>query len=734
MTPAGRELLTKLQPLAWWREEVLPRLDGGDGAAIGATTPTWWLDDVAPHVGTDQEVAIVTAATVVSSTALCGRRLGDLLPGLSAVRDGTPADSLESVRAWNLVKRQSANTWEDLADESADRLGTWPNAGRKVVTEIVRAALSAWSRLDPEVAREAADAHPPEAKGSSVGSSPPPPETPPLYASLLEIIGAAYRKGATTVGDALRLAVFEDLDEQLWRPVATASAAATLGIGTDPEAGWSDLLRFDERELRILAGRIYPTAAKLTLDELGRELDITRERVRQLEGRIKEQIESRLTIGDSCAAIEHAAARVRHAAGTIAQDDLMSSALSVQVADNAQDADLRRAVLREIAGPYRLVDGFWQFEGALASVRATLLERIDKPLTSDDVDELVAAAGVVEGARAAVRDALPLHLFDDRYLVWLGGLQDKAHSVLQVHGEPMSREELHAAMGGDEVNFRSMVNAVQADGRFRRLGLNRYGLAAWGGEEYTTIADEIEQAIDRRGGRAELNDIVDELVELFGVSAQSVRSYAASRRFHRDAGGALVIAPADATGPGVAPMPAEFDRDLVTCPNGWAVRLVVDRDVLRGSGRPTRSAIAQAAGVRPGDARTIDLSNGSAAISWRATQPAFGSMRALVEALGCANGDLLFVPLVNDEDAYAVSRVAIEQAYGLSRIALELGVCDGRDELPSIALAIGLASSATLDDVRARLRARRQDDLIQHLPLGGGSDDDVLDELVGLGE
>lgn len=716
MTDAGDNLLHRLYPLAWWQAAVLPRLTSKSG--------------------TGHSPAAVTAATIMSDPELCSRPFGELLPGLDRVPRGSPADFLETARARNIVRRETPNTWESLARHSADLVATWTSAGRKTIPEIVGGVLTAWAAHAPET-----DAPAPDATSSAMNHAeggetralavPAPPDE---YLALRDLARVAYRGGAATIGEAVALSKSADVGREAWELFSNMPLDAMLDAYGDIDEAWDQLLRFDNRERMILARRVFPVATKLTLDELGRALDVTRERVRQLEVRIRAQIDDRLAAGDSCAAIEHAAAKLRRSLGTIATDATMREALAAHVGDEMADADLRRAVLRALAGPYRFEDGFWQRDDPLASLKTGLLERADEPLTSDDIDALLASADVADTSRGAVSAVLPLRAFDERYLVWVGGLQDKACRILQLHGEPMSREELYEAMGPDDVNFRSMVNAIQSDDRFRRLGLNRYGLAAWGGEEYTTIADEIEQAIDRRGGRADLNEIVEELVELFGVSAQSVRSYAASRRFHRDGDGALVIAPAGALAAAVAHMPAELDRDLVACAGSWAVRVVVDRDVLRGSGRPTRSAIAQAAGVRPGDSRTIELANGSAAISWRATQPAFGSTRGLVEVLGCAAGDMLFVPLTDGESAYAVARSAVDAASGLRRVALEVGVIDADDRLDLIAVAVGLDPTASISDLRTRLRARRQDELARHLPHDEPSDDDALEELMGLGE
>jgi transcriptional regulator with XRE-family HTH domain len=702
MTDTDQHLLPQVRSLDWWQKEVTPRLS------------------------TNGSIVAATASAIVESNELCGRPLGELLPGLRQLQNGSPADFLKTVRAWNVVTRQSGNTWEEFAGYSAVHLGSWQNAGRKTVKEIVRGTLKAWASLPPAI-----DADPSAANSSLALPSSPPNKR---YEELRNIGSAMYREGAATIGDVVRLGASGEIDGELCQQLFSISLEELLGFSGDVDVAWNELLEFNEQERLIMAGRIFPTQPKRTLDELGRELGITRERVRQVERKIKTQIESRLADGDVCAPVQHAAANVRRTAGTIASDDALTAELTAHVSDNAQDAELRRAVLREMAGPYRLNEGFWQVGNVLEEIRSALDEGRDEPLSEEEIDDVLASVGVVAESRANVLALLPLHWFEERYIVWTGSLQDKACRLLKVHGAPMSRDELHAAMGAEHVNFRSMVNVIGADERIRRVGLDLYGLTAWGGEEYTGIADEIEQAIRRRGGRADLEDVVSELVEWFGVSAQSVRSYAASRRFSRDSDGALVVAPDDAVRPEVARVPPELDRDLVVCGESWTVRVIVDSDVLRGSGRPTRTAIAQAAGVSPAGERKIELGNGAAVIGWRQPQPTIGSLRSLAETLSCDDGDLLFVPLRDRSLAFSVSRYAVQEATGLRRVALELGVFFPDPDLSQVAAAIGLGSAASVADIRTRLRARRQDELVRYLPADSSSDDDQLEELMGLGE
>jgi len=720
----------RLQQLDWWRHDVVP-----------------WLRPDAPP----DNSATVAAAVVVESHDLRHRVLGELFPGLDRVCNGRPSDHVTTTRARNVLHNCSPDAWADIADLSAERLGTWRNAGPVVVTEIVAGVMRAWAHPDVEVLRtrradvNTQEAHPePNHQPDPVrnlelaqrATTDPTRESRSAHtqALALKLCRHAYRAGAQDVREGLALAAATDegVLADVWGELASLRLDDALGLRDGSEDAWQTLLNFDSRERKILENRTFAIGEPLTLGALGEMLIVTRERIRQIERRIKDELQERLASRHACAPIANHAARLRRQLGTLAPNKAVTAALIEAVPDGA-DTELRRGVLLDLAGPYRLNDGFWQRATELADLKATLAQRVDEAWTDMEVEQLLESSNVVSAHRAACVAALPLHRFDDRMLVWMGSLADKSHRVLRVHGEPMTREQLHAAVGAD-VNFRSLLMQVQSDDRFRRMGLNSYGLTEWGGEEYTTIADEIEQAIERRGGRAAVEELVEELVELFGVSPQSVRSYAGSRRFVRQTDGTLAVATDSHTSINVVRMPPESDRDLIRHHGAWAVRIVVDRDVLRGSGRPVRTAIAQAAGVWPGEARTIELQNGSAQITWRGTQPTLGSTRVLVETLGCADGDLLFIPLEDGAKAFAVASAELTAVGGVARLAREIGLPSDA-QLAAIATAVGLPADASPADLRTRLRARRQSDLEALVPDGAEADDHVLlDELMQLGE
>lgn len=707
MTDAERHLQARLEQLEWW---------GSVGSAK------------VPEGGS---TAAVAASTIVESNELCGQPLENLLPGLQDLEVGAPSDFLKTVRAFNVLTQQSKNTWTDLATFSAIDLKFWPNAGRKTVKEIVRGAIRAW-------AQSPASSHRTSSGPGSISTSPVNQRgidtvLSGSYRELRDLGSAVYRKGASTLGDVARLVASGQLEGDFQDRLDSIRLDQILGLHAANDATWDRLLEFGDVEMAILRGRVFPVDGKRTLDNLGSDLGITRERVRQIEGRVRKLVESRLFKQEDFAPIQHAASRVRIQVGTVATEEALSSALARQVPDEKIDAPTRRAVLRELAGPYNSSKGFWQIDETLAGIEASVLEFGDEPISEEAIDRILVSSGVSLASQSAVLSELPLYRFQGNYLVWNGGLQDKAFRILKAKGEAMTREDIHSAMDPEKVNFRSMVNAIGTDERFRRLGPDLYGLVEWGGDEYSGISNAIERVIEKRGGRADIEEVVRVLVASHGVSAQSVRSYASPPRFMRVGSGEVVIAPEDAERPNVEIVPPEFDRDLVVCHGSWTVRFVVDHDLLRGSGRPTRKAIAQAAGVRPGEKREISLANGVAVINWSRTQPAFGSILALAKSLGCEEGDVLFVPLTDGGGAFAVPKRTVQEATGLRRVSLEVGVDSQNEAVGSIAVAIGLDSTVSLAEVRTRLRARQQDELARCLPAERSNDDDQLEELMELG-
>lgn len=339
------------------------------------------------------------------------------------------------------------------------------------------------------------------------------------------------------------------------------------------------------------------------------------------------------------------------------------------------------------------------------------------------LQELFGDLRISDDLRSALRQMLDVREICGHIIYWGGSLADKAVAVLSIKGEPMMMDEIHEALGF-HVNPRSMAGQVQQEQRIMRRGKSTYGLREWGGEEYSGIAEELEQAIERAGGSVDLEAVVESFVRQFGISAQSVRSYAAGRGFVKGPDGKLRLRGAQDDERPFRSLPMETTPAVYLIDELWHLRIEVDSEVMRGSGRPIRSSIALAAGLEPDLRLGFDYDGTTVVFSWAGTQPNLGSVRGVAGHHGCGDGDLLFLPLGGPEPrrCHVVHWDERVREQGLSRLVIEMGQDpDGADDdRPSTAVlaALGLPAGGDWVDVIDRVRDRQDVHLLEHVPAG----------------
>src|SRR6202035_4143298 len=86
----------------------------------------------------------------------------------------------------------------------------------------------------------------------------------------------------------------------------------------------------------------------------------------------------------------------------------------------------------------------------------------------------------------------------------------------------------------------------------------------------------------------------------FCVSPASVRHYANDPRFIRHPDGTLAMRGADDPDVTVTHRPIDQTAGAFRLDGVWHLRLDIDAECMRGSGRPLRVGIAQALGLEPG--------------------------------------------------------------------------------------------------------------------------------------
>jgi hypothetical protein len=682
------------------------------------------------------------ATTLLARQDLCARRFGELLPGIEVCPGPEPVDRGLSTRAQNLLGRSPWGTWAGLADATPLLLSGLPNLGAKSFIEIVQMVLAAWidfhATRDPDIAvARAAPARDALANDAEVGEC---HSAHPLLAVLPEaqraLCWAWGETGATTLGEALSSLATAHLPPDILavrQELLAADLSGLLGRRPPNEASWQRVLRLDCRERNVAAARIFPSSSQRpTLDELGGRFGVTRERIRQIENAVKVRIGAQIASDDG-ADIRHLAARLRAAVGAVVEPDQLAISSVELVAESSAHIDTAEAALRS-AILIASADTYCERSGLLFSSHAAeVLMRTERTLALHppaqviDPSLLEEALTIASGAphlTDRVLAHLGVRLLDGKFVVWRGGQADKAVAVLAAREETMSMAEIHEAVGFD-VNPRSLAGRVQSEPRIMRRGKDSYGLREWAGEEYSGILEELEQAIERAGGSVDLEEIVQLFVAEFGVTANSVRSYASGRRFVRTADGRIAMRGADDPEPAIRHHPVHGAAGAFLIDGVWHARFEIDHDILRGSGRPIRQAIATELGLEPDLTIGFIYDGETVVFTWGASQPTMGSIRGLVRTHGCSEGDVVFLPLTGDEPRRArVSRgVDLRRESGVRRLAVEVGLdaddADEDEQPVAIAEALGLPAGADWIDIADRIRDRGDRYLLELVPSAG---------------
>ena len=300
------------------------------------------------------------------------------------------------------------------------------------------------------------------------------------------------------------------------------------------------LASLNDLENELLRARILPIDSAATLDEISRRHGLSRERVRQIEVRVKDRL---ATLSDS--SVGRLAATLAQQLGTAVPALSQDVTTFAEIVHQYSDPNLSRLLLLYLAGPYRWDDG-WILR--LPS-RASLDETRQSLLDAADQTELVSEAAVTEvldraGIRRDWHDAWITRLgclrrMGDKYLRWDGTTLDRLERLLRLRGEPATAEELLADL--DETHSaRGIKYRLMDDPRFVRINKqSQFALPEWGFDEYTGIADEIAQEIERCSGIADAEHLVRIISSTYGVAESSVRAYLAAPMFVRSSGGAI---------------------------------------------------------------------------------------------------------------------------------------------------------------------------------------------------
>ena len=511
-----------------------------------------------------------------------------------------------------------------------------------------------------------------------------------------------------------------------------------------PELMFRALVPLDDRSREILAKRIFVTEGAVTLEVLGDRFGITRERVRQLEKKAITQLD-RVRNSEFSPVIRRAqAVQAKLGVGVPADDEAISEALTWATSDIESGSNVKpsfaRALLLWLAGPYKKRDDWLLAERHLKklSLDAVLDRRDESGMVSiSAIGEVLTHFGfherIHEAWLAVLRNFLPV---DGGYIYLKGSIPDKVRALLRYHNSPIAVEEMMELLGSGSI--RSVRMRLIEDPGFWRINKQcEFVIAGTPGyDEYTGITDEIVQEIEGCGGEAPFDHLVEKLTRVYGVKEASVVIYINTPMFTKDENGIVRVRDAEVA--------VDFSTDITktaacyqSSDGTWCWRVLVDRDVARGSGRMVPNAFAQELGCSIGDKIEVDTTVGQLTFSWLLTSTtgaSIGSLRSALASCQAEIGDFLFVRATKPKVTFErLSKEVLDSAQSdLGRLSLLLGcgeVDDDSDALERIATALANSKTSEQDillESRRILNARGETELAELIPSPTLSMDDYV--------
>ena len=517
-----------------------------------------------------------------------------------------------------------------------------------------------------------------------------------------------------TLGSAVKSAISDACDGEEWQALAGLRLDAIANQTAHPYTvfdAWSEGL--NDRNRSIFSTRIARPDNPRTLQDIGDEYGVSRERIRQLEGVLLKKLTAFI---DS-----EAGNPIRWRVNTLRARISVASPdryIETLLAPPSEPSGDYRFLLLEFAGPYEVSDRWLIRQSAkeddpTPAIREMTDEvgRIDRSRAAEALHAWGLDSSLHESFMARDQKLCNIHGLLVR---WDGSLGDKLVFLLDELGEPTSAENLLELLKEDRAVV-SVKTALYQDGRFVRSNRTEWAMASWGLPEYSSISSMVGKIIERSEYPVHIEEIVDKICVDFDVAESSVRAYCRAAMFVVDDGWIrlrrdhepFVYEKAD----------VESTSGIYALGDGRVGLLYeVDHDVLRGSGRQLTYAAGAILGINVNDRlRFTGQADAAVTVTFPGSSfhgPSLGSTRALAAAANAKSGDMLTVVLdLAEMTATATATDVTEHQPGWALVARLTGI-DENDGVEGLAGALHCGRG----EVRATLRSRGDLVVLDALP------------------
>ncbi|MBB5957419.1 hypothetical protein FHS29_004014 [Saccharothrix tamanrassetensis] len=702
-------VLDDLRPLTWL--DAFPWLRG---ASAGHADTPWWdaaISDAPP----DERRQRLAEVSELAMNRLTRWTIGQIFPGLppqlhiaALELPPRPRNALTSGAGYTTLGELVGLTIGDVLDLR--------NVGMGGIDAILRALADvSTSQPTPDIGHLS----PPTSSGrEAVPTERPPGWLATLFGDLSRIAEwqAAIGLPAEPLLRASSPTGTPDEVLKARQRLAALSASDILGqdaLGRDAASLLDTAFRaLDPRAMTILKQRLFADEP-VTLDQLGRQLGLTRERVRQIEGKARAAMLDALAVG----ALDMVANAARTMIGYVRPlSDLVLHLPALAGTVESVGRPVWRVIDR-LDDAYEIEDG-WCVVPTLSAAqdwtRTHLREHANEHgvVHVDDLDLVETSTPESRGDLAKKWLITCGYVIDGDYvLTRTRSVGDYAAAILSITGSPMSAQELVERFVYER-NVGSLKNAVALDDRFERVDRDRWALREWGMEAYRGVRSVIREELTKAGGRIDVDTLIERITGKYNVAASSVVAYACTAPFETRQGVVRVAG----TSREARKAPERTSR-MFRQNHGWVYRVRITHDHLRGSGSVASMAVASILGLKYGERRQLESALGPQVISWTGTQPAFGTIRRfLLERDVPADRDVFLV--IKDDNTFEVELVAEPSGEALHDALALIGAPTDLDAVSArqaLAAAIKLPGDIPVVSIIGAYRERGDNDVAELL-------------------
>lgn len=533
----------------------------------------------------------------------------------------------------------------------------------------------------------------------------------PVLSASADDLSAIRGVGAVRLQSIVEAVVQEALDAPAPRPAATPviedEPVLANGIeeefysaaGSDAEFDiyWqtafeiSKILGQDDRYRGIFLDRIIGGE---TLDELGNRFGVTRERVRQLEKPLKDQLLSLDTeeIHDEIV-------------GTVGKLQQWSMVIEhhpgVENLIPETEVPLWRFLEKFQREPrWSIVDALIVCPGVDAEIAAVVASSVNH-FGVADLETIVSALDTDPASLVAwLTQQMGFEVRDGNVLTFRGSIGERAAAELYLAGEPLTIDEIHERI--PDRSIRSISNALSVYEHVERCASDSWALAEWEMEEWTSIREHIVRRIEQSDDGAVSLDSLLEDAKQFRIRETSMMAYANGYGFSNTDGN-IRLREGDVTSDAVP----EDTRNMYVRDEVWNLLVLVTSDHIRGVGGAVPVAVTGLYELVYGNSVEIPGRLGDQTVSWKGTNPIVSTFRRYLEDLGCEAGDRVWLKFGEYFDVIPAP-ARIEGLDGSEEVLNLMGLepADGIDPIVRINEALGLEEGVARRKTVARLNHR----------------------------